>query len=137
MNQRLRIAVIGAGVFGGYHANKCAAHPRADFVGIYDPDISRAKAHTYKHGVQAFDDFQAMLADLMTHDLDLVMMLMGALPKAVRGETRTEKSAAPDVAKGELTFENGAATLIASRLEDDFSRTMDITYPSGTVRRFA
>jgi len=61
------------------------------------------------------------------------MMLMGALPKAVRGETRTEKSAAPDVAKGELTFENGAATLIASRLEDDFSRTMDITYPSGTV----
>jgi len=62
--------------------------------------------------------------DLMTHDLDLVMMLMGALPKAVRGETRTEKSAAPDVAKGELTFENGAATLIASRLEDDFSRTM-------------
>jgi len=64
MNQRLRIAVIGAGVFGGYHANKCAAHPRADFVGIYDPDISRAKAHTYKHGVQAFDDFQAMLAQV-------------------------------------------------------------------------
>ena len=71
--------------------------------------------------------------DLMTHDLDLVMMLMGALPKSVRGERRAEKSAAPDVAKGELTFENGTATLIASRLEDDFSRTMDITYPSGTV----
>ena len=232
MNQRLKIAVIGAGVFGGYHANKCAAHPRVDFIGIYDPDNERAKTQALKHGVQAFDDFQAMLAqvqavviaspadthgemalaalesdkhcliekpvaatlkdaarivelakensltvqvghqerfvakaiglnklserpskivsrrmskysergtdvsvslDLMTHDLDLVMMLMGALPKAVRGETRTEKSAAPDVAKGELTFENGTATLIASRLEDDFSRTMDITYPSGTV----
>ena len=232
MNQRLKIAVIGAGVFGGYHANKCAAHPRADFVGIYDPNIERAKTQSAKHGVKAFDDFQAMLAqvqavviaspadthgamalaalefgkhcliekplaatlkdaerivslakdknlivqighqerfvakaigldklserptqivsrrmskysergtdvsvslDLMTHDLDLVMMLMGALPKAVRGETRTEKSATPDVAKGELTFENGTATLTASRLEDDFSRIMDITYPSGTV----
>ena len=232
MNQRLKIAVIGAGVFGGYHANKCAAHPRVDFIGVYDPDIERAKTQALKHGVQAFDDFQAMLSqtgavviaspadthgemalaalesgkhcliekpvaatlkdaarivelakensltvqvghqerfvakaigldklserpskivsrrmskysergtdvsvslDLMTHDLDLVMMLMGALPKAVRGERRAEKSAAPDVAKGELTFENGTATLIASRLEDDFSRTMDITYPSGTV----
>lgn len=232
LKKRLKIAVIGAGVFGGYHANKCVAHPRADFIGIYDPDISRAKVHAEKHGVQAFDDFQSMLAkveavviaspadthgamaltalefgkhcliekpvasrlkdaakivalakeknlvvqvghqerfvakaigldnvpespiqiisrrmskfsergtdvsvslDLMTHDLDLVAMLMGRLPKAVRGETRTEKSGHPDFSQGELTFDNGTATLIASRLEDDFSRTMDITYPSGEV----
>jgi len=62
MNQRLKIAVIGAGVFGGYHANKCAAHPRVDFIGVYDPDIERAKTQALKHGVQAFDDFQAMLS---------------------------------------------------------------------------
>ena len=232
MNQRLKIAVIGAGVFGGYHANKCAANPNVDFVGIYDPDIERAEIHADKHGAKAFDDFQSMLAqseavivaspadthgamaltalefgkhcliekpiasslkdaarivqlakdkaltvqvghqerfvvkaiglndlpqspinivsrrmskfsergtdvsvslDLMTHDLDLVLMLMGGLPTKVRAETRTEKSNHPDFSRGELTFENGTATLIASRLEDEFSRTMDITYPSGTV----
>ena len=232
MNQSLKIAVIGAGVFGGYHANKCAAHPRADFVGIYDRNISRAKLQAEKHGVKAFDNFQSMLAqtdaviiaspakshgamaltalefgkhcliekpiassakeaariiqlakdknlivqtghqerfvakaiglhrlpqtplnivarrmskfskrgtdvsvtlDLMTHDLDLVLMLMSGLPIEVRGETRIEKSEYPDFTKGDLRFENGTATLTASRLEDDFSRTMDITYPSGTI----
>ena len=232
LNQRLKIAVIGAGVFGGYHANKCAAHPRAEFIGVYDPDIARAKTQAEKHGVQAFDNFQAMLAqteavviaspadthgamalaaleygkhcliekpvastlkdakrivelateknlvvqvghqerfvakaigldrlaesplkivsrrmskysqrgtdvsvslDLMTHDLDLVLMLMGGLPITATGETRTEMSKAPDFAKGELAFENGTAALTASRLEDDFSRSMEITYPSGMV----
>ena len=232
MSKKLKIAVIGAGVFGGYHANKCAAHTRMDFVGIYDPDIERAKAHADKHGVQAFDNFQTMLAqteaviiaspadthgavaltalefgkhcliekpvaatlkeaarivqlskekdlvvqvghqerfvakaigldkltecprsiisrrmskysergtdvsvalDLMTHDLDLVVMLMGAMPHAVSGKTRTERSDFPDFSEGELTFVNGTATLTASRLEDGFSRTMDISYPSGDV----
>ena len=232
MNHSVKIAVIGAGVFGGYHANKCAAHPRAEFVGIYDPDIDRAKEQAGKHDVKAFDDFQAMLAqteavviaspadthgtmaltalefgkhcliekpiahqlkdaarivqlakdknlivqighqerfvakaigldklpqspinivsrrmskysgrgtdvsvtlDLMTHDLDLVLMLMGALPIEMRGDTRAEQSDHADFAKGELVFDNGTASLTASRLEDDFSRTMDITYPSGTV----
>lgn len=232
MSKKVKIAVIGAGVFGGYHANKCATNIRAEFVGIYDPDIARAKIHAEKHGVQAFDNFQAMLAktdavviaspadthgamaltalefgkhcliekpvastlkeaaqivklaaeknlivqvghqerfvakaigldklpqspinivsrrmstysqrgtdvsvalDLMTHDLDLVLMLMGDLPNTVRGRTRTEKSEFPDFSQGELTFENGTATLTASRLEEDFSRTMEITYPSGEV----
>lgn len=232
MKKSLKIAVIGAGVFGGYHANKCAANPRADFVGIYDPDITRAKQQADKHGVDAFDNFQSMLAkceavivaspadthgamaitalefgkhcliekpiaatikdaaiivalakdkklivqvghqerfvakaigldrlrqspihitsnrmgkfskrgtdvsvslDLMTHDLDLVLMLMGQLPEQVTGQTRMEKSGFPDYSRGELSFENSTATLTASRLEDDFSRTMDIAYPSGEV----
>ncbi|MEP3892238.1 MAG: Gfo/Idh/MocA family oxidoreductase [Hellea sp.] len=232
MSKKLKIAVIGAGVFGGYHASKCAAHSQTEFVGIYDPDIERAKVHAQKHGVQAFDNFQAMLAqteavivaspadthgamaltalefgkhcliekpvastlneaakivelskekglvvqvghqerfvakaigldklsenptqiisrrmskysergtdvsvalDLMTHDLDLVVMLMGGMPDKVRGETRTERSNFPDFSRGELTFATGTATLTASRLEDEFSRTMNISYPSGDV----
>ncbi len=231
-NPRLKVAVIGAGVFGGYHANKCAAHPRVEFMGVYDPDIERAKIQAEKHGVKAFDNFQSMLAqteavviaspadthgamaltalefgkhcliekpvastlreaarvvqlakekklvvqvghqerfvakaigldklpqsplnivsqrmgkfsergtdvsvslDLMTHDLDLVLMLMSGLPLEVRGETRSEKSDNPDFARAQLRFENGTAALTASRLEDDFTRTMNITYPSGTV----
>lgn len=233
VKRRLKVAVVGAGVFGGYHANKCAAHPHAEFVGIYDHNIERARSRADKHEVKAFDNFQAMLAqseaviiaspahthgpmaltalefgkhcliekpiaseledaarivelakeknlvvqvghqerfvakaigldklpqtpinivsrrmskfsergtdvsvslDLMTHDLDLVLMLMGGLPKKVRGETRTEKSGHPDFSRGELSFDTGTATLTASRLEDAFCRTMDITYPSGTVK---
>lgn len=229
----LKVAVIGAGVFGGYHANKCAAHPRIEFVGIYDPALTRAKIQADKHGVAAFDDFQKMLAkceaviiaspadthgamaltalefgkhcliekpiasslkeaarivelakdknlivqvghqerfvakaiglhrlpqspinilskrmskfsargtdvsvtlDLMTHDLDLLSMLMGGEPMEVIGETHTEKSEFPDFARADIRFELGTATLTASRLEDDFSRIMDITYPSGTVK---
>ncbi|WP_233353572.1 Gfo/Idh/MocA family protein [Hellea balneolensis] len=228
----MKVAVIGAGVFGGYHANKCAENSHAEFIGIFDPDIGRAKSQAAKHGVQAFDNYKAMLdkceavvvaspadthgtmaitalefgkhcliekpvasklkdaarivelatekdlfvqvghqerfvakaiglntlpenptrimsrrmskysergtdvsvsLDLMTHDLDLVVMLMGGLPQQVKGQTRIEKSQFPDFSQGELKYAQGSALLTASRLEDDFSRTMDITYPSGEV----
>ena len=49
------------------------------------------------------------------------------------GQTRTEKSDHPDYSRGELTFADSSAVLTASRLEDAFSRTMDIRYPSGIV----
>lgn len=236
MNQskknRLKIAVIGAGVFGGYHANKCAANPRAEFVGIYDHNTDRAKTQADKHDVKTFDNFQVMLAqtdaviiaspadthgamaltalefgkhcliekpiastlkeaarivqfakdknlvvqvghqerfvakaigldklpespevivshrmskysergtdvsvtlDLMTHDLDLAMMLMDEMPKEVVGDIRIEKSKYPDFSEAILKFGSRIVHLTVSRLEDDFSRTMEIAYPSGTV----
>jgi len=180
MNQRLKIAVIGAGVFGGYHANKCAAHPRVDFIGVYDPDIERAKTQALKHGVQAFDDFQAMLSQTGavviaspadTHgEMALAALESGKHCLIEKPVAATLKDAARivELAKeNSLTVqvghqerfvakaigldklserpskivsrrmskysERGTDTLIASRLEDDFSRTMDITYPSGTV----
>lgn len=61
--------VAGAGVFGGYHANKykeAEAAGRVRFVGIYDLDKSRAEAAAEKLGVRAFggDEFEAFLAEL-------------------------------------------------------------------------
>jgi len=38
------MGVIGAGHFGRFHALKVNAAPRAELVGIYDPDPARAKA---------------------------------------------------------------------------------------------
>lgn len=62
MSKKLRMGVVGAGVFGGYHAGKCASHPRVDFVGIYDPDLARAQAGAAKHGVRAFETYEALLS---------------------------------------------------------------------------
>lgn len=36
-SRKLRVGITGAGVFGGYHANKMVANSQVDFVGIYDP----------------------------------------------------------------------------------------------------
>jgi len=233
MSNKLKIGVVGAGVFGGYHANKCAEHPRTEFIGIYDSDTVRAKAGAAKHDVEAFETYEAMLADteavviacpakfhgqmaiqaleagkhcliekpiaamlseaerivalanekplivqvghqerfvakaigldrisehpqcitacrmgkfsdrgtdvsvtldLMTHDIDLVLMLMDEMPDSVSGQSIRVKSNTPDAARAEFGFGEAKAVLEASRAEDEFRRMMDIIYPSGTVR---
>ena len=70
MTKVLRVGVAGAGVFGGYHANKYKQAPDAgiavEFVGIYDLDKSRAEALAATHGVKAFggDELDAFLSQL-------------------------------------------------------------------------
>lgn len=59
---QLKAGVIGAGVFGGFHANKYAEHPATQLVTIFDPDINRAKIVAEKHGAQATDDLAAFLS---------------------------------------------------------------------------
>ncbi|MEE9273420.1 MAG: Gfo/Idh/MocA family oxidoreductase [Robiginitomaculum sp.] len=60
----LKIGVIGAGVFGNYHAGKCAAHPRHDFIGIFDPNHKRVRAAAKKYHTQAFDNYNTLLASV-------------------------------------------------------------------------
>ncbi len=70
MAKSLRVGVAGAGVFGGYHANKYRQAPDAgiavEFIGIYDLDKARAEALAATHGVKAFggDELGAFLAQL-------------------------------------------------------------------------
>ena len=63
-SSRLAVGVVGAGVFGGYHAAKCAAHPRVDLVGIYDTDSLQAEALARRDGGTSFDSLDAMLAEV-------------------------------------------------------------------------
>ncbi|MEE9381505.1 MAG: Gfo/Idh/MocA family oxidoreductase, partial [Hyphomonadaceae bacterium] len=53
--KKLKTGVIGAGVFGNYHAQKAAASARTDFTGMFDLDIERASriAATYGATVHA------------------------------------------------------------------------------------
>ena len=52
-SKQLRIGVAGAGHFGRYHALKAAASARAELVGVYDPDMERAKTVGWEAGAPA------------------------------------------------------------------------------------
>ncbi len=230
----LKIGVIGAGVFGNYHAAKCAAHPRLDFIGIFDPDDDKVKRAAKIHKTCAYTNCNRLIADvdavivasiarhhgpialaalragrhvlvekpiaaelesahtmvrlakeqnlvlqvghqerfvaraigldsapkkplaihsirfgpvsergtdvsatldLMTHDIDMVLWLMGEKPVSVTGEAMRVYSDMPDAAWGRLEFENGAkASFEASRCENERKRISRIDYPDGYVR---
>jgi len=51
MSERLKIGLIGAGVFAGYHANKLSAHPRVAFTAVVDQSGKRAVELAKKHDV--------------------------------------------------------------------------------------
>jgi len=55
MTKTIRAAVAGAGVFGGYHANKYQSFDHVDLVGIFDLDIERATLLANTYDVKAFD----------------------------------------------------------------------------------
>ena len=230
----LKIGVIGAGVFGNYHAAKCAAHPRHDFIGIFDPNHKKVRVAAKAHNTRAFDNCNALLSgvdaviiacptvhhgpialaalragrhvlvekpiaadlesattmvrladenklvlqvghqerfvaraigldctpekpvsitatrfgpntqrgidvsvtlDLMTHDLDMAMWLMGGRPDSIRGEGMRVYSQTHDAARACLVWDGLCKVrLEASRCEPALKRMMKITYPSGTVR---
>jgi predicted dehydrogenase len=59
--------VVGAGVFGGYHANKYASLPGVMLVGVLDPDAERGGVLADKLGATAFTD-----PDIFLDGLDVV-----------------------------------------------------------------
>jgi predicted dehydrogenase len=66
--QPVRIAIVGAGLWGTNHAHALADHPRATLALICDRDAARARAMAERHGCA----WTADVADLARHDLDAV-----------------------------------------------------------------
>ena len=62
--KRVRVAVLGAGRMGGFHAAHLAKLPNAEFVGIVDADMSRAQALARKHQVAAFQSPAQLIGHL-------------------------------------------------------------------------
>src|SRR5947209_4264291 len=62
MAERLRAGVIGAGVFGGYHAQKYAALPGVRLVGVYDHHVVHAEALASRVGGQVFASEAELIA---------------------------------------------------------------------------
>ena len=117
MAGKLRAGVAGAGVFGGYHANKYRQAPKdldVDFVGIFDVDKARAEAAATSHGVTAFGGDE--LADFLSK-IDVLTIAVPAFAhagialKALEAGVHvyTEKPLAIATADGEAMVELAAS----------------------------
>ncbi len=61
MSKQLKAGVIGAGVFGGYHAGKYSAHIDTELTAIFDIDPVQGQALAKKHECAAYTDFAAFM----------------------------------------------------------------------------
>lgn len=59
---KLKTGLVGAGVFGGYHAGKIAASPETDFIGVFDPDTARSQALADKFQTRCLESQEALFA---------------------------------------------------------------------------
>jgi predicted dehydrogenase len=58
----LRAGVVGAGVFGGYHAGQYARLDDVTLSAVYDPDTSRSERLAAKHGARAVERIEQLWA---------------------------------------------------------------------------
>ncbi len=64
MERKLKTGVVGAGVFGAFHAGKHAASSRALLSGIWDIDAERAEALADRCGASRFSSLEQLLANV-------------------------------------------------------------------------
>jgi len=62
--KRLRLAVIGAGRLGGFHAQKAAAHPKVDLVAVADPARDSCQRVAAVCGARAVEDYRALAGQI-------------------------------------------------------------------------
>jgi predicted dehydrogenase len=72
--------------------------------------------------------------DLMVHDLDLALLLMGRKPERVSATAKSEHGRTADAIEARLDFGGADAIFTSSRIAADRKRTMRAVYPSGEVR---
>ncbi|WP_019961465.1 Gfo/Idh/MocA family protein [Woodsholea maritima] len=104
----LRAGVIGAGVFGGYHAAKYAAHERTQFVGVFDPVSDHARNLVEAHGGAAFSSLHDLIdaVDVVTVASPAVFHHDGAKRALLAGKSvLIEKPIAATVEEGEELVE--------------------------------
>ena len=62
--QQVKIGIAGAGVFGTYHAQKAAASPYAELIGVYDVDVRRAELTAQQFGRTGYSSYEDLLNDV-------------------------------------------------------------------------
>lgn len=104
-------------------------------MGLLDVPEQPLLLEAMRHGPpsERSRDVSAVL-DLMVHDLDLALSLSSAEPVTAEGEGRLGASGSWDVARAEVSFEDGFTALFdVSRQAASRERTMRVVYPSGEV----
>ncbi len=61
---KLKAGVIGVGYLGRFHAQKYAAMPDVELVGVFDSSFSRAQEVATECGTRAFHDLDALIASI-------------------------------------------------------------------------
>ena len=61
MAEPVRVAVVGSGYFGRFHANHYARNPRAKLVAVVDTDPERARAVAAEFGTEPAFDYRSIL----------------------------------------------------------------------------
>jgi predicted dehydrogenase len=83
MTSTLRAGVIGAGVFGGYHAAKYAELPDVALTAVLDPHPDRARALAERFGGLVFDHLDGFLGAVDVVSIAAPAIRHGALARAV------------------------------------------------------
>jgi predicted dehydrogenase len=104
-------------------------------MGLLDIPEQPLRLEALRHGPPSdrSRDVSAIL-DLMIHDIDLALAISAADPVTAEGEGRLSADGVWDIARAEVTFEDGFTALFdVSRQAAARNRTMKIVYPSGEV----
>jgi len=64
MSQVLKVAVIGVGHLGKWHADKYAASPDCKLLAVVDNNLRGAEQIAQKHGIQAYSDYHNILSQV-------------------------------------------------------------------------
>src|SRR5271168_1914090 len=107
MAELLRAGVVGAGVFGGYHAAKYAALPGVTLPGVYDHHAVHAQALAARHGGQVFASEAELIAAV-----DIVSIATPAVHHAEPAIAALEAGRAVYIEKPVATSEPEAARIV-------------------------
>nr|MEA2798107.1 hypothetical protein [Phenylobacterium sp.] len=115
----------------------CGHQERVVFqaMGLLDIPEQPLRLEALRHGPPSdrSRDVSAVL-DLMVHDLDLALAISAADPVTAEGEGRLSDGGVWDVARAEVSFEDGFTAIFdVSRQASQRERTMKVVYPSGEV----
>jgi predicted dehydrogenase len=104
-------------------------------MGLFDIPEQPVMLESVRHGVLSERSLDvSVVLDLMVHDLDLALSISAAEPVTAEGEGRIAGSGSWDVARAEITFDDGFTAIFdVSRMAEETRRTMRIVYPSGQV----
>jgi predicted dehydrogenase len=104
-------------------------------MGLFDIPEQPLLLEAVRHGTPNDRSLDvSVVLDLMIHDLDLALALTTAEPVTAEGEGVIAGSGTWDVARSEVTFDNGFTAIFdVSRRADERRRTMKVVYPSGEV----
>lgn len=72
--------------------------------------------------------------DLMVHDLDLALQLIGGKPARISAAAKSEHGHTADQIEARLNFDGAEAVFTSSRIASERRRYMRAVYPSGEVK---